>query len=282
MALQIATSPADATVKVDPSGYQELESKIETLVAQNHGQIGVVYYDLTTGESISVHGGLLFNPASVIKVPVMVEVYKRVALGQLSLDNTRLSIKKKDRIWGSGQLYYEPLGKTYTIRQLVEVMITHSDNTATKMLIDYLGPRNINQTMRSLGLRNTIIGNSDLLNADGLNFSTPADMALLMRKLYAGEIFSPRFSQEMIQIMTRQTHKWGIPRFLPSNIRIANKTGSLTGIKNDVGIVYYNDEPYVLSIFTNMRSDEQAKLLLRTLSKEIFKWKTAEDNGVAP
>ena len=88
-----------------------------------------------------------------------------------------------------------------------------SDNTATKMLIDHVGKHRINRTMKSLGLKNTIIGNSDLLKAEGLNFSTPGDMAALLTRIYHGRVVSRSASRQMLEIMGRQHVRWGIPSF---------------------------------------------------------------------
>jgi beta-lactamase class A len=153
-------------------------------------------------------------------------------------------------------------------------MITESDNTATKILIDRLGRQNINKTIASLGLKNTYIGTAFLLDADNLNYSTPKDMALLLHKLYNLQVINPQASQRMLEVLIRQKHRWGIPKFLPQNIIIANKTGALSGVRNDAAIVFYKDKPYILSIFSNnVSSNLQGNYIVRTISWEIFNWK---------
>ncbi len=99
-------------------------------------------------------------------------------------------------------------------------------------------------------------------------------MSALLYRLYRGEIISPEASRDMISILLDQKHKWGIPRLLPQRLRIANKTGSLTGIRNDAGIVYYKDSPYVLAIFTKMPNNAVAKSIVNQVSLEVYKWQS--------
>ncbi|NBV41194.1 serine hydrolase, partial [bacterium] len=216
--------------------YESLKQSLEEFAYTHPGNISVSFTDLTNNRKISIAEDRLFNPASVIKVPVMVEVFNQAQRGRLSLGD-ELVLRASDKISGSGMLQYQPVGGRYTIRTLLELMITHSDNTATRMLIEHVGKESINKTMREIGLRNTVIGNSDLLKAEGLNFSTPGDMNTLLTKIYRGQVISRAASDEMLEIMARQHVKWGIPKYLPNQLKIANKTGTLAYVKNDAGIV---------------------------------------------
>lgn len=257
----------------EPAHLIELRKEITKQIKKNQGIIGVTYIDIATGEYLSMNGDTPFNPASVIKLPVMVEAFRQRELGLINFSDT-LVLKGSDKMWGSGKLYYARIGKRYAIRELIEVMITDSDNTATKMLIGLLGNQNITNTMRELGLNKTVVGTSMLLDAEGLNYTTPNDMAVLLYNLYQLKVVSPQASLEMIDILLRQHHKWGIPRFLPENLRIANKTGSLTGVRNDAAIIFYENRPYILSILTNnMPANDYTKLLVSKISQNIFEWK---------
>lgn len=262
------------SIHEQPLWIKELSPHLEEQInqyANPKGVVGVAIKDLTTGEFFSMNGNVSFNPASVIKIPVMVEAYHQVSLGKISLED-RLVLKDKYKLTGSGSLQYFRTGNEFSIRRLIELMITDSDNTATYMLIDKLGMANINEFMKKIGLGQTCIKDPTMLSKDlsKQNSTTPENMLTILEKLYNGEIISKEFSEEMLAVMKRQRHKWGIARYLPKNVTIANKTGSLDYVRNDVGIVL-NDNPYIISIFSkNLPSNKDGSILVGTLSKEVF------------
>lgn len=251
---------------------QQLHQLLTTQLGGKPGQISVAFTDLVTGRTVCYNEGIRFNPASVIKIPVMVTAFTQVQNGKKQFTD-KLTLRSSDRIWGSGDLYYAKAGSQYTLIQLVEVMITHSDNTATKMLIDYLGIDTVNATIRDLGLSDTVVSTTNLLNADGLNYSTPYDMNRLLYKLAKSEIATPEMCRDMIDILSRNAHRWGIPKHLPASVRVANKTGTLTGIRNDSGIIFLQDSPYILSVFTKMTSSQIAQSAVVDISDQIYRWR---------
>ncbi len=252
--------------------YVSLQQSLENFAETHNGVIGVSFTDLTTNHHIGVQDDVKFNPASVIKVPVMVEVFRQVLDGRLSLQD-KLPMTRSDVMGGSGFLFRQKVGTSYTIRYLTEIMITHSDNTATKMLIEHLGAENINKTMRELGLKDTVIGTSNLLRAEGLNYSSPRDMNMLLTQIYRGTILNAERCQEMVDIMARQHNKWGIPKYLPVSLRIANKTGTLNYVKNDSGIVFFEERPYVLTVFTTKKEASAfGRTWVSQVSRIVYEW----------
>ena len=239
---------------------------------QDGGIVGVVYKDILSGESVRYNEELKFNPASVIKVPVMVEVMHQRAEGVFRLTD-KLTLHGDEKIWGSGNLFYELPGKKFTIAYLTHVMITESDNTATKMLIDMLGKERISARMKQLGLKATCVGTSNLLDAEGLNTTSPADMTLLLEKIVKHQMLDTKACEWMIEQLSEQKHRWGIPKYLPKEIKVANKTGTLSGIRNDCGIVFFERRPYVLAIFTrDVKSNVYATHLVGRISRSVFDW----------
>lgn len=256
--------------------YEALRESLENFASTHPGNISITFVDLTNSRKVAIAEDRVFNPASVIKVPVMVEVYSQIHRNRLSLDD-RIVLRKQDKISGSGVLQYHRVGNSYTVRHLVELMITLSDNTATKILIERVGKQNINRSMQKLGLTQTVIGNSNLLEAEGLNFSTPGDMASLLTKIYRGQVISEEASREMLAVLGRQHVKWGIPRYLPSQTRVANKTGTLSYVKNDSGIVFFEDRPYVISVFTSKLENRPfGKTWVAEISRIIYDWRAGE------
>ncbi len=259
--------------------YELLRQTLENFAYTHPGNISISFADLTNNRKVAIAEDRLFNPASVIKVPVMVEVYNQISQRKLSLDD-RLILRKSDKIAGSGSLQFQKTGNAYSIRTLVELMITLSDNTATHMLIERVGKENINRTMRDLGLKNTLVGSSDLLKAEGLNFSTPGDMTLLLTKIYHGHVVNRLASDDMLAVMRRQHVKWGIPKYLPSQVHVANKTGTLAYVKNDTGIVFLDDRPYVISVFTSKAANRPfGTTWVAQISRIVYDWQMGESDA---
>lgn len=246
-------------------------------VHPQHGIIGVSIKDLTSDQFLSINGNIQFNPASVIKVAVMAEVFHQIEQKKMSLQDT-ITLEQSNHMPGSGRLYFQRTGSKFSVAYLIDKMITESDNTATNMLMHDVGIENINNFMTSLGLFATVIKDDTLLCKipDQHNWSTTDDMLKLLDMMYHGELVSPQASKAMIDVMLTQKLKWGIPHSLPADLPIANKTGSLDGVRNDIAIIYAKDHPYIVAIFTGeVPSNIEATNLVRHLSKLIYDRMTA-------
>ena len=240
--------------------------------SQPNGIVGMSVKDLTTGQSFSLNSKHPFNPASVIKIPVMIEAFHQRAQGKIKFTD-ELTLEQRHKIPGCGNIQFFQNGSSFSIERLVDLMITDSDNTATFMLIEKLGKHKINSYMRRIGLRKTIIKDPSMLNkmANQHNTSSPEDMLKIMDKMYRGKLVSKKDSEEMLNIMKRQQHKWGIARFLPASTIIANKTGSVDFVRNDVGIIWKNNKPYIITIFSeNLPDNHLGSVMVGALSKTVF------------
>lgn len=263
----------------EASPTESLKTLLEEFVFTHPAQMSISYTDLTTLDHIGIAENRLYNPASVIKLPVMVAVYEQLYLGKLTLDD-RLVLTNDMRVGGAGVIQFQPTGAQFSIRHLVNLMITQSDNTATKLLMERVGVSNINRLMKERGLRHTVVGATNLLRAEGLNYSSSRDMNHLLVQLYRGEVFTPELSQEMMGILLRQQVKWGIPKHLPSSVRVANKTGTLDHIKNDVGIVLVDHNPYAVSVFTQRIPNRLFGTgWIAQLSRLIYDWVVVRSQG---
>ncbi|MEK6556888.1 MAG: serine hydrolase [Candidatus Margulisiibacteriota bacterium] len=274
VSLAMALELDPSLLRKHPQWVQDVVSDLDKQVAKYAlpgGIIGISLKDLITGETFSVNGRQPFNPASVIKIPVMVEAFHQIDEGELSMDDL-LTLRFHNKIPGAGSIQYAREGSRFTVRKLVEEMITNSDNTATNMLIEKLGMYSINAYMNKIGMRRTVIKDPTMLckKPGRFNLTTPEDMLLVMDKIYRGQVISQKASAEMLEIMKRQHHKWGIARFLPRDVIIANKTGSLDFVRNDVGIIM-GERPYILSIFCrNLPSNHFGSVLVGAMSKVIY------------
>ena len=118
----------------------------------------------------------------------------------------------------------------------------------------------------------TKIGTSNLLEADDINVSTAHDTNLLLTKIATGQIISSKACEDMITIMSGQTHRWGIPKLIPANVRVANKTGTLHNIKHDCAIVCLKQKPYAITIFTQDLPYLSHRVLVPRISQKVYEW----------
>lgn len=227
--------------------------QINGLLAPVAGTYGFVAWHPSSGEKIDINEHEALKSASVIKVPLMVELFCLRDEGKLSLDE-KVVVHDGIKVAGSGVLRELHDGAELTLRDLIALMIVVSDNTATNMLIDRIGLDSVSERMRTLGLTNTVLARKmydwDAANAGRENRCTAYDLALLMKTMAEGRISSKSTSTEMVEIMARQQYREKIPLLLPEDTKVANKTGSLTGVTNDVGIVYGPTGPYVIAVLT--------------------------------
>ena len=148
--LMLAASAQAAAAAPAPS----LQARVEQAVRTLRGSMGVAAKDLTTGKSVFVNADLPFPTASVIKVAVMVEVFHQAAEGRLRRDET-LTLEESSKVGGSGVLLRLHGGLQLTINDLLDLMMTVSDNTATNMLIGKVGTPNVDARLESYGLKRT-------------------------------------------------------------------------------------------------------------------------------
>ncbi len=224
---------------------------ITTLLNQAPGQYGVFAINLHTGNTVAYREKETFPSASTIKVPIMIEVFRRVEEEHLSLD-TLLTLTAEDQVDGSGVLFDLTPGTAYSIRDLTTLMITVSDNTATNLLIDYLGVDAVNLTMKRLGIHDTVLVRRLQrvpVEHPTVNRATAHDMAVLMEMLAKGQCISLAVSTRMVDLLKRCQGPVSITGLTsrntlcgqPPNITVAHKTGSLSDASHDVGIVYSED-----------------------------------------
>jgi beta-lactamase class A len=233
-----------------PGPLVQLQTQLNLLSTRAPGNVGIIVKDLTTGLSTGVNESANMPAASTIKIPVMVEVFRQMAAGNFDL-NRQVTLQRPDRDDGWGDLVYSHLGNRYSVANLLRLMITESDNTATNMLIRLVGRAHINQTMASLGLRQTRL--ADYIRSDGDIRSlrtSPLDMSRLLERMAHDELVDEWSSRAMIAILTGQRHNGLLPEPLPAGTRIAHKTGTLHDTLNDVGIVYLNNSPYIIAVLT--------------------------------
>jgi len=271
---------------------ESLQSRIEKQLSQEQGEFALAFEDLATGEQLLINAGERFHAASTMKTPVMIEVYKQVAEGRMSLDdsvevrNTFKSIVdgsaySLDIADDSDTLIYKQLGHKRTLYSLMYDMIIQSSNLATNLVIDRVGATHVTATMRGLGAKDIEVlrGVEDNKAYEkGLNNTITAyDQLLIMKKIALGEAVSKEASEAMMKILFDQRYRDIVPANLPPEVKVADKRGWLTGLEHDCAIVLLpNGHRYVLIILSRKLVDrDKAVKAMANVSRIIFDHVTA-------
>ena len=272
-----------SSCKSDPS----IRDRIQTILGDQQGTFAVAFKDITTGKTVLINEREPFHAASTMKTPVMIEVFKQVSQGRFSLLDS-ITIKNEFRSIVDGSSYslnpeddsegelYHAIGKKKTLGSMVYDMIISSSNLATNIVIELVDARKVTQTMRDIGARdiNVLRGVEDSKAfAQGLNNTTTAfDLMVIFEKLAREEMVDEGSSKEMIDILLDQRFNSIIPAKLPDSVRVAHKTGSITGVHHDSGIVFLPDgRRYVLVILSKgLEEEENAIEAMSEVSRIIY------------
>lgn len=274
--------------RAQSKGSRELAKRIDALVAESGAEtVAVAFEDLQTGRALLVNERASFHAASTMKAPVMFEVYREAREGTLGLDESvavrnefksiadgsTFSVSPED---DSEQTLYKKVGGTEKVRELVRLMITESSNLATNILIERVTPARVMALLRSMGARDMRVlrGVEDGKAFErGMNNTTTArDLLVLFRALAEGRAVSAEASREMADVLAAQKFNGGIPAGLPATMRVAHKTGSITKIEHDAGVVYPpKRKPYVLVVLVRGIADgKRARRLIADISRAVY------------
>ena len=258
--------------------FAGLGKQLKVIAYKNYGmkvvrgyKIGIAFQDMRTGYRLSVNGNSVFPAASIIKLPVMASIYSLADRGKIDL-NQKIRFGDRDKLPGAGVLQWlRPT--SYKLWNLCRMMISLSDNTATRLCVNRVGKANVNRYCKRIGLyRTCMLDETALAERPNLriNRTTPLDILKLLVRIEKGSGFSKASRKEMLSFMFNQKYRFGIPRVLPPNFRCANKTGNLERVLHDAAIVYSPRGTYVLCVFTKgFVRDRQARLVINEVSAAV-------------
>lgn len=266
----------------------ELKKQINEVASTINGTVAVGYINLDNDEELFINEKVSMHAASTMKTPVMIEVYRQAAKGKFKLHDS-ITVKNEfksivdgstysmDLSEDSGEGLYEYIGKKRTIFQLVYDMITVSSNLATNILIDLVGAENVMNTMKEIGANDIKVlrGVEDIkAYRKGMNNTATAyDLALIFQAIENGTVASKEACNAMISILLEQEFNDKIPGKLPEDVKVAHKTGWITGISHDSGIVYLPDGKRYVLVILSRYDDEKAKVndVIAQISYLIYK-----------
>ena len=244
-------APARATPSPTANPLQQRVAAEAVRVAGPNVHVGVAATNLVSGEKINFHADDAFPSASVMKLPILVELERQVATGNVA--------------W------------TESLRAEASAMIAVSDNTAANQIADLIHPQAVNDTLARLGLAGSRFLNlfTDGRNSSnpGQNQTTPANMARLLELIATDQIVSPQVSADIRTLLARNADRSKLVRLLPPDARVEHKSGWYEGVANDVGIVTVDRVPtrWVVAVFTeNLPDAETGNQTVAVISKAVY------------
>src|SRR5213593_228247 len=227
--------------------WKKLETRVDEIATRLDGVMGVAILDLTDGRILLRNADRVFPAASSIKIAILLELYRQDqearagANGKAKLGDL-YTFDPKDLVEDSQIMSGLTPGVTHvTNRDLAQFMVAVSDNAATNVLIDRVGMQNVNATMRSLGLTKTMLRRKmmDIAAAKrgDENVATPQEMTRLLEMIYKGKALNKEFTDEFIKQLKTLKKDSYLSYELPTDIELADKPGSLDGVRNDSGII---------------------------------------------
>lgn len=272
----------------------DLDHRIRTVTTGFSGKVTLFAKNLETGAVYSLAGDEPVRTASTIKLPIMIETFSEAAEGKLAMSEA-IKIDPAEKVSGSGILQDLSVD-TLPLHDLIMLMITLSDNTATNLVLNRIGGNAVNARMAALGLKETramrkILGDGNKLKPTpsgitdegaklenkkwGIGRSSPHEMVMLLEKLYRGELVNKQASAEMIDILKKQRDHNGIARDIKDAV-VANKSGALDALRSDVGIAYASHGAVAMAITvdgmpdSNWTPENPGELMISALSELLI------------
>lgn len=283
-----------------------LTAKLQSMIAGYQGQVSFYAHDLATGHIVAINADQPVATASVIKLAILYEALEQIRAGRVSFDD-RLTYRHEDQVPGSGVLLFFDTPATITFKDALIMMIALSDNTAANLSMDHVGIKNVDDRLVSLGMSNTWLYKKVMQPADGpmpadqkqfgLGKTTAREMGGLMERFatcnlgstpaITGSIGKAQIPSDQalcdaaMHMLKVQFYRDGIPRYLeganppPGITGIANKTGSLNQVRNDVGAVFTKHGTIILSAFTHdnadtsWTADNKAEVLMAQIARTV-------------
>jgi beta-lactamase class A len=255
-----STTPQQSSPQKELFLFQKLDATIQSESRNLDGVLGVYLLDLTTSHATSLNADELFPAASTIKIAILAELFQQAQQGKLNLSDPYV-LQSSDLVGGSGIASALTPGTTkLTLRDYAALMISVSDNSMANVIIDRIGMESVNALLDSLGLTRTRLRRKMMdikAAAEGReNISSPREMVLLLEALYKGKVLNRQFTEEFFSLLSIHKESY-LPRYLPEDLRIANKPGELEGVRNDCGIFFTGKRPYALCVMTTYVRHEQ-------------------------
>lgn len=267
---------------------QELGSELQTLLEEHRGDVAVMVKNLDSGEAFEYHSDVVMPTASLIKFPVLIELYRQAEQGNVSLDKP-ITIKETDKVPGSGILtQHFNADAVLSLHTIARLMITYSDNTATNLVLDQIGIGSVAKTMNDMGFPETQI-HSKVFRRDtsvaidrsqkyGLGSTTAKDMVGLLEKLHRKTLLSPQSCDAILAHLVTCDDKSKLARHLPAGVKFYHKTGAVNECRTDAGLFQTPKGMIAIAVLTNNNKDSswadnnEAEMLCAEVGARVYRW----------
>ena len=284
-------APLAAKPRTPPRKTAALKTELDAVAGDFHGALGYALHHFGTGDRLSLRGDEPFPSASTIKLAVMGEAFRRQQAGEIGYYEA-WPLEKRHVRGGAGFLQNYREGVRVELKELLHLMITVSDNTATAWLVEKLGTPHVNAWLDARGLPKTRLltqlpgdASADLKQLAatfGLGVTTPSDMVALMAQLRDGKAGTPAACDEMRRLLSHQYFDDLIAGSVPPGVQVASKSGALNQSRSDVALVSAPSGDYALAVFTKENTDQrwtrenEAEQAIRTIAAKV--WAFCEPN----
>jgi beta-lactamase class A len=272
--------PSQAPPAPSPPAHREqlaakLRSDLQRLATAAPGVVGISVVDLSSGQRFGVNEGLVFPQGSAIKIPILIELYRRADLGELKRAD-RLPVRRDNQVGGSGLLQYFSDGDSeMSLHDLAVAMIVLSDNSATNILIDRLGMDRVSRTMAELGAAQTKLQRKMIRPEESAkgheNLSTPAEAADVMVRIARCQLPMAAASCASIKSILEIPKAGAFREPIPASVRVAWKPGGIEGVQTAWGLVDVPGAPYAIAIMINYGPDDLDPPI-RDISSAVYKY----------
>jgi beta-lactamase class A len=260
---------------------EQLGRQLQSIAAAHHGMVALYAHNLKTGQTASIQPDEPVQTASVIKMGILLDAAEQIRAGQASFEE-KLVLTHENQVQGSGVLGQLTAPLSLTLRDILHLMVVLSDNTATNVAIDRLGIEHINATLLAAGLKQTVLYKKVYVPAKGpmpadqpkfgLGKTTAREMASIMERLAEcrlsldGSASLPGdgpLCGALLHMLRSQQDRDDLPRYLEAldtsehGSAIANKTGALDHVRNDVALIASKNGPVVIAAFTWENADQR-------------------------
>jgi len=254
--------------------FEQLKESVENFVSNYSGTVAIYIKDLSSGQEIMINENKKIPAASLIKIPIMAATYYLNESGKISFEE-ELVYKRKHRCGGSGKIKYLPYNTKFKLKDLIELMITDSDNIATNIITEKVGLLTLNNVFNEVLNLNSTEMNRFIMDLKSRNkgienYTTAKDMGMMLESIYRKKLISENASSEMLKILMKQKISDRIPKYLLKEVVVAHKTGLMRDSCHDAGIVFTNKGDFVIVVLTQELNTSIAKNVIAEIAYKTY------------
>jgi beta-lactamase class A len=271
----------------DPPPPSTLEARLAPLAKDHKGKVAVAVKNLKTGEGYYRNADEVMPTASLIKIAVLIELYRQVQDDKLK-PTERIALRAADKVPGSGILTeHFSDGAEFSLRDAARLMIAFSDNTATNLVLDRVGIKSVNERMKEWGFAETRLnakvyrGSTTAVDPErsrryGLGSTTAREMVGILEQLQTGDRLRPESKKAILEHLSKNADKDKFKRLLPANVKVWHKDGSTSDTRTDAGLIQTPAGLVAVCVLTTENKDRRwqpdnaGNVLCARVAKEVY------------